>query len=205
MSIGRAFLLLVLSCGVPASRDVEAELASADRAELEQRAATARLHVDVAALIAEYESNEHSYATAAAAFAQAKIAATDAAQSYSEAEKNFGTAARNLRWMMYVVIVAATYDFAGEICDGVETTQQYRRRLGLVGNTGLCVDHSFAHALGGINHRWNYVPLDCRVNSAYGAAFAGKLADMPLEVLRGLAVSAVARLRCGGSPSAWSR
>ena len=139
--------------------------------------------------------------TLLAARGQAERAASDSATAQSAYED----AARNWRWMAYVVMVAATWDMAGEVCAGVESTQQYRKRMGLVGDRATCVDHGLAHALGGVNHEWNYAPIDCGLNSSYGASFWGKLGDMPVEVLRGLAATALARLRCGSAASAWRR
>jgi hypothetical protein len=198
-----AFILLPFACG--GDQALGARLDAAEAVESSQRRQMDRLKVDGSQLVAEYDEQTTAFERATENFESAEKLATEASTSYASAYAAFTEAERNWRWMTYVVLAAATWDLSGEICAGVESTQGYRRRLGLVGNRGVCIDHSFAHALGGVNHPWNYVPLDCGVNSAYGAAFWSKFVDMPIEVLRGLAVSAIARLRCGSTTSAWTR
>lgn len=197
-----AFALALPACVSDATtKRVEA----AEAAEAAEHRQVERLAVDAAQLAAEYDQVTAEYVAAAERFRRASAIASTASNDFSAAQASWQIAERNWRWMTYVIVVAATYDTAGEICAGVESTQQFRQRNGLVGNASICVDHSFAHALGGINHPWNYVPIDCKLNSSYGAAFWGKFAQYGPEMVRGLAVSALARLRCGGSAAAWKR
>lgn len=201
----RILLVILLACCGGPGANVRRELAAAEATEATQRAHTARLVADAELLIGDYEQISRTFEDAANRWRWATASAHRASENYSTAERDFNSAATNYRIMTYILLAAASYDMAGEVCAGVESTQQYRKRLGLVGDSSVCVDHVFAHALGGVNHRWNYAPIDCRVNSAYGAAFAPKIADMPLELMKGLAVSAIARLRCRGSAAAWTR
>ena len=202
--LARTIGIVLLSCGGE-NASVRRELEAAEATETAQRAQTRALTADAELLIGDYEQIARAFEDAASQWRLAAASAERAAQNYAEAESAFNKAARNYRIMTYVLLAAASYDLAGEVCAGVESTQQYRQRLGLVGDRSVCVDHVFAHALGGVNHRWNYAQIDCRLNSAYGAAFAAKIADMPIELMKGLAVSAIARLRCGTSRAAWSR
>jgi hypothetical protein len=198
------FVVFLSSCG-GVDAGVHRELRAAEATEAAQRSQTQRLVAEAELLIGDYEQVSRELENAANRWRSAAAYAERASHDYAAAETAFNQAARNYQIMTYILLAAASYDIAAEVCAGVESTQQYRRRLGLVGERSVCVDHVFAHALGGINHRWNYAPIDCRLNSSYGASFAPKIADMPIELMRGLAVSAIARLRCGGSAAAWSR
>jgi hypothetical protein len=195
---------MVTAC-VATDRETRTALAEAEMAEHQQRDQMQRLTVDAAALISEYVQVSEQLHQASLELERAARLAQQAGENHVQAEAAYKQAERNWRWMTYTMLVAATYDVAGAVCAGVESTQAYRRRMGIVGNGKLCVDHAFAHALGGVNHPWNYTLLDCRENSAYGAAFWSKLVAMPTQVLSGLAASALARLRCGSAASAWRR
>lgn len=197
-------LAFLFACG-GSNADLRAQVEAADKAETSQKVQTQRLEIDAAQLVEEYDAAARAFEDASSKFSLATQRASNAAEDNASAERSYAEAERYWRWMAYVVLAAAAWDMAGEICAGVETTQQYRRRVGLVGNGRVCVDHSFAHALGGINHPWNYMPLDCSLNSSYGASFWGKFVDMPIPVLQGLLVSALGRIRCGSMAKAWSR
>jgi hypothetical protein len=205
--VARALTIAVIawSLGCSGDRGLRERVGEAEATERAQRAQTAQVQADASVLLSAYDETSRMFAAAEQQFQRARVRGGEAAAGFAAAEADYRAAERNWRWMTYIMLAAASYDLAGEICAGVESTQQYRQRNGLVGNSSICVDHSFAHALGGINHPWNYAPLDCRVNSSYGAAFWPKLVNMPVDVLKGLAVSALARLRCGSSAAAWRR
>lgn len=201
----RSLVFLVASfcaCG----GGLESKIEAAEREDAVQRARTERLRAESAALIADFQRVSASFEDAERRFLTAAQTFAQASADYALAADAFRAAERNWRLVTTALIVAASYDLAaGKVCGGIESTQQYRRRMGIVGDQSVCVDHSFAHALGGVNHAWNYEVIDCRLNASYSDGFWRKLFDMPVSVLRGLAVSGVARLACGSSPSAWSR
>jgi hypothetical protein len=194
--------LLLVACGHDGV-SLRERVKAAELTDRAQDAEMQRLASRVSQLLLEYEEVDAQYRAAESAFEQARANGTLAAGAALSAEENYKSAEREYRWMTYAIIAAAAWDSATSICDGVESTRSYRQRLGL--SSDVCVDHSFAHALGGINHPLNYMPLDCGENSAYGASFWGKFVDYPAYVLRGLAVSAIARLRCSSITSAWAR
>lgn len=104
--------------------------------------------------------------------------------------------------------IAAAHDAvmgaADEVCASIQSTRTYRRE-NEIDDRNVCIDHVFPHALGGVNSPWNYQPLECSANSSLGASFWGKLSAYPVEMLGGLAATALARLRCAQNPAAWRR
>ncbi len=160
---------------------------------------------NVTEMLGRFDAAEAEFQVAAADFETARGIADQASAAYVNAELRFQAAARAYQWMLALVLISATWDMSSSICETVQSTASSRREFGIAPGSGLCVDHVFPHAAGGINQRWNYMAIDCALNSSLGDAVWTKLMAEPIPMLQGMAASALGRLRCGANPSAWKR
>jgi hypothetical protein len=205
---GAVLVLVVTGCASPSNDAVRREVEVAESVERSQQVDTRRLELDVGALVSTFTNIDAEYQRASERFRIAAAAADNASAQYAMAEQSYQYAEQSYRWIVYVIVIAAAHDdimeSADRICTGIQSTRSYRRSNG-IDDSSVCVDHVFPHALGGVNHPLNYQPLLCSTNSSLGAAFWGKFADYPVAMLQGLAVTALARLRCSSQAGAWSR
>lgn len=131
-------------------------------------------------------------------FEQAGQAGRAAAGSYERAAEDYEVAARNWRLVTISILAAATWDYAGHLCDTRMTTAQYRKQLRQQGIDldGLDADHGLPKSKGGADHPLNYRMIDSSLNRSLGNDVMRKLMVHPMHLLQGAAVSALLRLRC---------
>ena len=161
------------------------------------------MELDVGQLLGQFDAVKASYQEAVANLEAARRSADQASASYQVAIAKFEEASRAYQEVLALVALAATWDMSASVCDSIQSTASYRRQFDV--QPGQCVDHVLPHAIGGVNQRWNYMVIDCSLNSSLGDKVLPKLATEPIPLLEGIAVSALARLRCGANPLAWKR
>ena len=197
-------LVLMCACAGSGSLDsVSRQVAQAEEVNRQQASEAHAMMLNVTEMLGRFESVEAEYRTATANFELARGTADRASAAFADAEGKFQAARTAYQLMLAMVLIAATWDMSGSVCDSIQSTASYRREFGV--EQGMCVDHVFPHAAGGVNQAWNYMAIDCSLNSSLGAAVWSKLMAEPVPMLEGMAVSALARLRCGGNPLAWKR
>jgi hypothetical protein len=195
---------LVLTCACAGSlSSVSRQVAQAEAVDRQQAREMRAMRLNVSDLLGRFESVEAEYQTAVGNCELARRTADHAGVAYADAEAKFQAAGRAYQLMLAMVLIAATWDMSGSVCDSIQSTASYRREFGV--EQGMCVDHVFPHAGGGVNQAWNYMVIDCSLNSSLGDAVWSKLLAEPIPMLQGMAVTALARLRCGANPLAWKR
>jgi hypothetical protein len=136
--------------------------------------------------------------TATIRFEQVQRAAQAAAADYERAAADYEQAATNWRLVTISILAAATWDYAGHLCDTRMTTAEYRKHLRKQGVElhGLDADHGLPRSKGGADHPLNYRMIDSSLNRSLGNDVLRKLMAHPMHLLQGAAVSALMRLRC---------
>jgi hypothetical protein len=196
--------IAVCACTGSGSLDnLSRQVAQAEALNRQQAGAIRAMMLNVGEIVGGFDSVEAQYRAATANYELARRMASEASAAYADAEAKFKAAGVAYQQMLALVLIAATWDMSTSVCEGIQSTASYRREFGV--KRGMCVDHVFPHAAGGVNQAWNYMVIDCSLNSALGDAVWSKLMAEPIPMLQGMAVSALARLRCGADPRAWKR
>ncbi len=210
-------LLLVVACTdrKPSGASIATRLAALHAREAVATEQTRQAQVDaenfsraVARLSGELTEAEAAFRRAGGDFratedsyARATTAGVAAITAYTEAERQYRRVASTL-------VAAAMTEMAGaHLCEGAMSTSEYRQMLRDQGVdlSERDIDHIWPHNQGGANHPLNYQPLPSSMNRSLGDRVAEKFAQQPLDVLRGLAVSALMRLHCANDPRAFGR
>lgn len=210
-------LLLVVACTdrKPSGASIATRLAALHAREAVATEQTRQVQVDaenfaraVARLSGQLTEAEATFRRAGGDFhateesyARATTAGVAAITAYNEAERQYRRVASTL-------VAAAMTDLVGaHLCEGAMRTSEFRQmvrdRGGDLSDTDI--DHIWPHSQGGANHPLNYQPLSSSLNRSLGDRVAEKFAQQPLDVLRGLAVSALMRLHCANDPRAFGR
>lgn len=197
-------VLTIGACARSASLDsISRQVDQAEAIDHQQAGEIHAMMLNVSEMLGRFDSVEAQYRSATENYEVARRSADRASASYADAEAKFQVAGRAYQQMLAIILIAATWDMSGSVCDSIQSTASYRREFGV--EKGMCVDHVFPHAAGGVNQAWNYMVIDCSLNSSLGDAVWSKLLAEPIPMLQGMAVSALARLRCGAKPLAWKR
>jgi uncharacterized coiled-coil protein SlyX len=167
-------------------------------AELSERIAAFERTVDE--LVDLYARASADLETAERNFELAQRSASAASDAFQRASSEYEAASRNWRLVTIALLAAASWDYAGHLCDTRMTTAAYRKMLRKDGISldGLDADHGLPKSLGGADHPLNYRMIDSSLNRSLGNDVVRKLMVHPLHVLQGAAISALTRLR--GSP-----
>ncbi|HZI08381.1 MAG TPA: hypothetical protein VEZ71_30460 [Archangium sp.] len=178
--------------------------------EVERRQATQmdELHrgmesarAEVSRLVEQMRAVEEDFLAAEAQYRLASTSAKNATASFEQARRYYVQAETDYRRSAFVLVVAAGVDSLGSVlCGSTVSTQAYRKQLAREGIQleGVDVDHIWPRARGGADHPWNYQLLPEKLNRSLGASLWEKFTAWPLETVRGLLVSALLSLRCGG-------
>jgi len=194
--------LALASCKSASSRarldHLEAQAAADDETidQLAERVAAFERSVDE--LVALYQQASETLADAEHTLEQASRLDDAGAQAYARATSDYEAAARNWRLVTITLLVAASWDYAGHLCDTRMSTAAYRKSLRKQGVDlkGLDADHGLPKSLGGADHPLNYRMIDAGLNRSLGNDLMRKLMTHPLHVLRGSLATAAMRLRC---------
>ena len=120
------------------------------------------------------------------------------AASYEAAAADYRAATHAWRLVTTTLMVAATSDFAVELCDGGVNNSQIRNEWKKQGYDleGIDADHIWPKSRGGADHRWNFQQMEKSLNRSLGNDLFRKFMHQPLTTLRGGAVSAMVALLC---------
>lgn len=207
LSWGVGFLLVTAGCSsrlgtlerrVARAQEVERQQATQMDA-LQRGVESAR--AEVSQLVEELRSAEADFLAAEAQYRLASTSAENATESFEQAQHHYAQAEADYRRFAFVLVVAAGVDSLGSaLCGSTVSTQAYRKQLARKGIQleGMDVDHLWPRARGGADHPWNYQLLPEGLNRSLGASIWEKFTAWPLETVRGLVVSALVSLRCGG-------
>ncbi len=200
---------LLFGCATSAgteARTLRAELEAVEATHQSQSERIAQAHEDVrvlrrdvVAVLAKFEEAEEAYRRATEALEEVAESAARSTEAHQRAVAAFREAERNYKIIAATIAIAASLDAVGRaVCGGIQSTASYRRELASEGLdlSGKDIDHLWPHSKSGVDHRWNYQVIDSSMNRSLGADVWRKLMSQHVHVLRGLAVSAIAALRC---------
>lgn len=165
-------------------------------ADLSERIATFERTVDE--LVDLYVRASADLETAERSYELAQQSAKTASDAFRRAANDYEAASRNWRLVTIALLTAASWDYAGHLCDTRMTTAAYRKMLRKDGINlgGLDADHGLPKSLGGADHPLNYRMIGSSLNRSLGNDVMRKLMVHPFHVLQGASISALMRLRC---------
>jgi len=165
-------------------------------ADLSERVAAFERTVDE--LVDLYQQASDALVIAEQKLELARRSGDASSRAFQQATSEYEAATRNWRLVTISLLTAASWDYAGHLCDTRMTTAAYRKALRKEGVDldGLDADHGLPKSRGGADHPLNYRMIDSSLNRSLGNDVMRKLMAHPLHVLRGALVSALMRLRC---------